>query len=125
MNIGELARRTGCSARSIRHYEKAGLLTSGRRSNGYRDFDAESVPRVMQVAHFIRLGFSLEDIRTFPGCMLRDVTRAICPQALALHRKRLEEFDQQLLELSGRRERLAQALDANAQPRPLHRVRSA
>ncbi|QDE71254.1 MULTISPECIES: MerR family transcriptional regulator [Myxococcus] len=123
MNIGELARRTGCSARSIRHYEKAGLLFSSRRANGYRDFDAESVPRVMQVAHFIRLGFSLEDINTFPRCMLREVTRAICPQALALHRKRLAEFDQQLLELSGRRERLARALDANAHP--LDRVRSA
>ncbi|NOK01502.1 MerR family DNA-binding transcriptional regulator [Myxococcus xanthus] len=48
MNIGELALRTGCSARSIRHYEKAGLLASRRRANGYRDFDAESVSRVTQ-----------------------------------------------------------------------------
>ncbi|NTX04448.1 MerR family transcriptional regulator [Myxococcus sp. CA051A] len=114
MNIGELARRTGCSARSIRHYEKTGLLRSNRRANGYRDFDGESVPRVMQVAHLIRLGFSLGDIATFPPCMLRDVTHAICPQALALHRKRLAEFDQQLLELAGRRDRLARALGANA-----------
>ncbi|MCP3098668.1 MerR family transcriptional regulator [Myxococcus sp. K15C18031901] len=110
MNIGELARRTGCSARSIRHYEKEGLLASHRRANGYRDFDEEAERRVRQVAHFIRLGFSLVDIATFPRCMLRDVKRAICPQALALHRKRLAEFDAQLLELAGRRERLARAI---------------
>lgn len=114
MNIGELARRTGCSARSIRHYEKTGLLTSNRRGNGYRDFDAESVPRVMQVAHLIQLGFSLADITTFPPCMLRDVTDVVCPHALALHRKRLAEFDRQLLELTGRRDRLARVLGTSA-----------
>lgn len=118
MNIGELALRTGCSARSIRHYEKAGLLASQRRANGYRDFDAESVSRVTQVAHFIRMGFSLADISTFPRCMLREASRAICPEALALHRKRLSELDRQMQELASRRERLAQALGEGARPRP-------
>ncbi|AKQ63587.1 Transcriptional regulator, MerR family [Myxococcus hansupus] len=122
MNIGELALRTGCSARSIRHYEKAGLLVPNRRENGYRDFDAESVPRVMQVAHFIRMGFSLKDISSFPRCMVREATRAICPEALALHRQRLAELDRQMLELARRRERLVQSLDANAPSRPRHRV---
>ncbi|NMO22809.1 MerR family transcriptional regulator [Pyxidicoccus fallax] len=116
MNIGELARLTGCSARSIRHYEKAGLLTSHRRSNGYRDFDAEAVPRVMQVARLIRLGFSLEELSTFPPCMLRQVTSAICPDALAAHRERLAEVDRQLFDLARLRERLIEALDANAPP---------
>ncbi|MCE9667877.1 MerR family transcriptional regulator [Myxococcus stipitatus] len=114
MNIGELARRTGCSARSIRHYEKAGLLASHRRANGYRDFDEEAERRVKQVAHFIRQGFSLVDIATFPRCMLRDVTRALCPQTLALHRARLAELDQRLLELVERRDRLARALGSHA-----------
>jgi len=123
MNIGELALRTGCSARSIRHYEKAGLLSSQRRENGYRDFDAEAVQRVMQVAHFIRMGFSLKDISTFPRCMLREATRAVCPDALALHRERLAELDLQIQELASRRERLARSLDANAHTRPPHRMR--
>ncbi|MCP3063789.1 MerR family DNA-binding transcriptional regulator [Myxococcus sp. K38C18041901] len=116
MNIGELARRTGCSARSIRHYEKAGLLASSRRANGYRDFDADAVSQVIQVAHFIRQGFALVDISTFPPCMLREITAAICPRALELHLARLAELDQQLRTLSERRERLASALGANVRP---------
>ncbi|GMU05786.1 MULTISPECIES: MerR family transcriptional regulator [Corallococcus] len=110
MNIGELARRTGSSARSIRHYDKAGLLASHRRDNGYRDFDEAAIPQVMQVARMIRLGFSLEEIATFPRCMLRQVTDAICPDALAAHRERLAEVERQLFDLARLRERLLAVL---------------
>ncbi|RKG95786.1 MerR family transcriptional regulator [Corallococcus sp. CA053C] len=118
MNIGELARRTGSSARSIRHYDKAGLIASHRRDNGYRDFGDEAVPQVMQVARMIRLGFSLEEISTFPPCMLRQVTNAVCPDALAAHRERLAEVDRQLFDLARLRERLLTVLDANDSPLP-------
>ncbi|GMT99096.1 MerR family transcriptional regulator [Corallococcus caeni] len=113
MNIGELARRTGSSARSIRHYDKAGLLASHRRDNGYRDFDEAAVPQVMQVARMIRLGFSLEEIATFPRCMLQQVTDAICPDALAAHRERLAEVERQLFDLARLRERLLAVLPPN------------
>ncbi|MFB1482598.1 MerR family transcriptional regulator [Corallococcus sp. RDP092CA] len=113
MNIGELARRTGSSARSIRHYDKAGLLTSHRRDNGYRDFDAIAVSQVLQVARMIRLGFSVEEIATFPPCMLRQVTDAICPDALAAHRERLAEVERQLFDLARVRERLLSVLPPN------------
>ncbi|MBN8232526.1 MerR family transcriptional regulator [Corallococcus macrosporus] len=113
MNIGELARRTGSSARSIRHYDKAGLIASHRRDNGYRDFDEAAVPQVMQVARMIRLGFSLEEIATFPRCMLRQVTDAICPEALAAHRERLAEVERQLFDLARLRERLLAVLPPN------------
>ena len=33
--IGQLASATGVSVRSLRHYEKCGLITSTRMSNGY------------------------------------------------------------------------------------------
>lgn len=38
MLIGELSRRTGVSARSLRYYEAQGLLSAGRGANGYRDY---------------------------------------------------------------------------------------
>ena len=39
MRIGELARRSGTSARSIRYYEQQGLMVSRRDPNGYRNYN--------------------------------------------------------------------------------------
>jgi MerR family transcriptional regulator, copper efflux regulator len=118
MNIGELARRTGRSARSIRHYDKAGLLDSHRRDNGYRDFEEVAVAQVTQVSRMIHLGFSLEEIATFPRCMLRQVSDAICPDALAAHRDRLAEVERQLFDLARLRERLLALLPSTGEVNP-------
>ncbi len=62
MRIGELARRAGVSTDTVRLYERRGLLTSGRRANGYRDYPprAEEVLRLIRLAQ--RLGFTLAEI---------------------------------------------------------------
>jgi len=38
MLVGELAARTGVSARALRHYDAHALLPVERTANGYRDF---------------------------------------------------------------------------------------
>ncbi|QRK12810.1 MerR family transcriptional regulator [Archangium violaceum] len=84
---------TGASARSIRHYEKAGLLVSSRRDKGYREFGPEVVLRVQHIVRMIRLGFSLEEIAAFPPCMFTSASTVICPHAFAAHQEKLSDIE--------------------------------
>src|SRR5471032_1150708 len=66
LRIGELARRTGVSADTIRHYERLGLLpTAARTRAGYRQYSPSIVERVQLVRHGVRFGFTLRELATF------------------------------------------------------------
>lgn len=63
MLIGELAERSGVSARMLRHYDAIGLLSASQRSpNGYREYSAADVQRLFQVEGLKSLGLSLGEI---------------------------------------------------------------
>lgn len=85
--VGELARRTGLSVRTLRYYDEIGLLSPGRRTeSGHRLYAAEDVARLQQIRSLRALGFGLEEVRAFlgrPGFSARRV--------IELHLSRLEE----------------------------------
>ena len=93
MTIGELADTSGASARSIRHYEAAGLLSSRRLANGYRDFDGDGVVRVKQIGLLLQFGFSIKAISELAPCFAESTAvMAVCPKiraALVQHRAKL------------------------------------
>src|SRR5437867_9370003 len=63
--VGELAKRTGLTVRTLHHYDAIGLLRpSGRADNGYRMYNRADVARLHQVQALRRLGLSLEDAGT-------------------------------------------------------------
>ncbi|MDX3233377.1 MerR family transcriptional regulator [Streptomyces sp. ME19-01-6] len=62
MRIGELAAQAGMSKDTIRFYEKIGLVSGRRLSNGYRDFPPETVTWLHYVRTAQMLGFSLAEI---------------------------------------------------------------
>ncbi len=50
MQIGDLAKALGVTTKTLRHYEKAGLIPAAERSeNGYRNYSAEAVQRARLV----------------------------------------------------------------------------
>jgi DNA-binding transcriptional MerR regulator len=61
--IGELARRTGVNTWSLRHYDRAGLLTSTRGQNRYRDFPDRAVREVARIRCLIDAGFNLDQVK--------------------------------------------------------------
>lgn len=53
MRIGELARLSGASARSLRYYEQQGLLRPQRTSGSQRVYDDSAVERVTLIRRLI------------------------------------------------------------------------
>jgi DNA-binding transcriptional MerR regulator len=62
--IGQIARRTGVSAKTIRYYDKVGLLKpSGTTPGGYRLYRAEDVDRLELILTLRHVGYSVQEIR--------------------------------------------------------------
>nr|WP_275407946.1 MerR family transcriptional regulator [Streptomyces sp. SID14515] len=61
--IGEVARRSGVSARMLRHYESLGLVRpSGRTGSGYREYSGADIQRIFHVESLRAMGLSLREI---------------------------------------------------------------
>lgn len=61
--VGELARRSGVSVRTLHHYDEIGLvLPSARNSAGYRVYGQRDLERLQRVLAYRELGFPLEQI---------------------------------------------------------------
>ncbi|KWU27667.1 MULTISPECIES: MerR family transcriptional regulator [Burkholderia] len=116
LTIGKLAQLTGASVRSIRHYDEHGLLASVRAANGYRLFADNAVTQVKQIQRMIATGFTLDDIRGFPDCMLLIDGARSCDQITDVQRARLEAIDRQIADLEKRRARLVKMLRDGAVP---------
>lgn len=99
MKIGELAARTGVSVRSLRYYERQGLLTPLREANGYREYSPLAVETVETIKLYLNLGLSTEEIAGFLHCVLKN-KEAFCAEVMPLYRSKLEEIERQIVELS-------------------------
>ncbi|WP_425072073.1 MerR family transcriptional regulator [Sagittula sp. S175] len=110
MNIGEAAKATGLSVKTIRYYEDIGLVQAARAGNGYRDFGARQVAQLQMLAQARHLGFGLDECRRLlelnadPDRASRDV-RALAVQNLDTVRdkiRQLQDLEAQLEDLIGK-----------------------
>ncbi|WP_440107598.1 HEAT repeat domain-containing protein [Streptosporangium sp. H16] len=63
MLIGDVARRSGVSARMLRHYDSLGLVRpTGRTGAGYREYSGEDIRRIFHIESLRSLGLSLRDV---------------------------------------------------------------
>jgi DNA-binding transcriptional MerR regulator len=64
--VGELARRTGLSVRTLHYYDEIGLLSPSQRTDaGHRLYTADDVVRLQQIKSLQHLGFTLREVREF------------------------------------------------------------
>lgn len=95
MRIGELAKLTGASVRSLRYYEKQGLLVSSRNTSGYREYTSMAAEQVETIRFYLQLGLSTDEIKGFLHCVLKN-KESFCREIVPVYRKKLEELETQI-----------------------------
>ncbi|MDN4038879.1 MerR family transcriptional regulator [Massilia sp. YIM B02443] len=65
LKIGELAKRTGLTVRTLHHYDAIGLMSPSARSDaGYRLYNEADIARLHRILALRRFGLALADIGT-------------------------------------------------------------
>ena len=106
LKVGELARRTGLTVRTLHHYDNVGLLSpSCRTESGHRLYTSDDIARLQQVMSLRQFGLSLDEVR---DCLGRP---DFSPQrVIELHLERLRQQIAHQQQLCGRLEALAARL---------------
>ncbi|AUX26701.1 MerR family transcriptional regulator [Sorangium cellulosum] len=108
LKVGDLARQTGLSVRTLHYYEEIGLLSpSHRTASGHRMYSAGDIARLQQIKSLRELGFSLEQIS---ACLDEEGFSPL--QTIELHLSRLREQIALEQKLCARLEGLARVLRA-------------
>ncbi len=110
MLIGEVARRSGVAAKTLRYYEDIGLIDRpSRDASGYRDFGESVLGCLAFIRSAQAVGLTLGEIRGIVA--LHDDGKVPCGHVLELLRSRAAEVDEtirQLRELKADLDRLVE-----------------
>jgi DNA-binding transcriptional MerR regulator len=88
LKIGELAKRTGLTVRTLHHYDAIGLLCpSGRSPSGYRLYDRSDIERLHRIQALRRLDIPLADIGVLLDGGTADLQTVIDQQIAALEQQ--------------------------------------
>jgi DNA-binding transcriptional MerR regulator len=100
LKIGELAKRTGLTVRTLHHYDAIKLLCpSGRSPSGYRLYNRDDIERLHRIQALRRLDLPLADIAALLAGDAADLQTVLGQQIVAL--------DQQMARATDLRRRLA------------------
>ncbi|GIW72786.1 MAG: hypothetical protein KatS3mg102_2328 [Planctomycetota bacterium] len=114
---GELARRAGVHAETVRYYERRGLLPRPRRSTGgHRLYGEPELRRLRFIKAAQQLGFTLAEVRELLRLRLSESAR--CAEVKRRARSRLVEIERRVQALEARRRALERLLRACEEARP-------
>lgn len=109
MYIGEAAKLSGVTVKTIRHYEALGLLPGVVRRGSYRVFSEQEIVRIRLIRQARGLGFSLKEVRVFMG----EVAGSAQWSAIRrLFMSKSEQLAGQIAELQEKQRRLDEYADA-------------
>ena len=122
-SIGEAAKATGLTVKTIRYYEQIGLIPKARRhdgaarTGGNRLYSEADVGRMRFIHHARLIDLSLDDIRQ----LLTIADERGCPDAQPDYRRilgqRLEEINERITHLLGLRSEIEGLMPGDSPPR--------
>jgi MerR family copper efflux transcriptional regulator len=105
MRIGEMAAKSGVTAKTIRFWESKELLADPNRTpSGYRDYGPEAVERLEFIRHAQTAGLTLAEIRQVLA--ISDEGKPPCSHVTELIHQRLADLDHRIRELTATHQRL-------------------
>jgi len=118
MRIGELARRSGVSERSLRYYEAQGLLRAERTPGGHRAYGEWAVDRVVRIQTLYAAGPNSKKIAQLLPCIRdadglpNEVATPVLVHELTAERDRINRM---ITDLVRSREVLDEVIDTASQ----------
>lgn len=109
MTIGELARRTGLSIKTIRRYEGLGLMYSAGRSDGnYRLFDESALWCAAVIRDLRALGLTIKELHELALRSSRRPDEPVGPLLAGLLDQAERRIEERLSELNAFRRRIGE-----------------
>jgi DNA-binding transcriptional MerR regulator len=88
LKVGELAKRSGVTVRTLHHYDSIGLLRpSARSAAGYRLYDGADVARLHGIQVLRHIGMALDDIAALLASGGADIQQLLARQMHALQQQ--------------------------------------
>lgn len=110
MQIGELGKRIGVSAKTIRYYEQIGIVAEPERtSSGYRDYDGSALERLEFIKAAQAVTLSLGEIREILA--FRDRGQTPCNHVTELMKQKVRSLSEHIRGLEQMRAELQNLLD--------------
>jgi len=116
MKIGELARITGASVRSLRYYEERQLLLSHRTTGGQRIYDQDAVERVTLIRELFAAGISSDAVVQLLPCIHSGTATPAMVERLSYERARIDAEVHRLAATRDRLDRLIGVTQAATRP---------
>lgn len=106
--VQDVAQRVGLPPRTVRYYDRIGLVTAGARSDaGYRLYDVEDEGRLRFVKQARDLGLSLHEVRHLLTAAEAGCCDGLLPELDRVLGHKIAELDRRIAETIEFRDRLA------------------
>ena len=110
MKISEVAKQVGLNAKTIRYYERIGLVDRPPRlDNGYREYADKHVRQLWFLRHARQFGFSIDECRELLGLWANPNRRSA--EVHTLVSDKVCDIDQHIRELMEMKTVLTELLD--------------